>query len=80
MLGAIVEDVVIYFISNRQTVPALTEAGNQLQFMPLKDLARGVVWRIDDDGLGVAVKGPFQFLGIKTPIRWPELDITTIGS
>ena len=80
MLGAIVEDVVVYFISNRQAVPALTEVGNQLQFIALKDLARGVVWCIDDDGFGVSVKRPLQLLVIKAPAGWSELDVATSGS
>ena len=70
MFRAIEHDVLVDFIRNRDDVPALTEVGNDRQFVPRKDLAGRVRGRIDDDGPGSIGKGGRQPIAIERPRGW----------
>src|SRR6267142_1075206 len=68
MLGAVIQNVVVNLVGDRQYVVFHTQIAEQFQFPPAEYLSRGIVWRVEDDRLGVMLKSLAKFLFVKCPL------------
>src|SRR5579862_10004501 len=80
MLRPIVKNVLIDLVRDREHVIFDTQIANQLQFLPAENLARRIVRRVHDDGLGtmrgslvltdlwLRLKSLAQFLFVERPL------------
>ena len=69
VLVAVVDDVLVDLVGDRQHVPLLAEPGDELQLVPGEDLPGRVVRRIDDDGARVVVERRRELLLRRTSSR-----------
>ena len=74
IFGAVVKDMLIDLVGDRQHVVFLAQLGNQFEILPGKDPAGGVVGRIDHDRPGFFVESRRQFLGTEREIGRMQTD------
>src|SRR5579862_6150301 len=78
MLSALVKDVLVDLVGNREDVELDAQVANQFQFRPREYLASRIVRRIENDRFRVLVEGAAQFFLVECPLaavdrRWTEL-------
>ena len=73
MLRAVINNVLVNFIGDGEGIPAHAEIANKFQFFAREYFSRGIVRRIDDDGLGLGAEGARQFVAIEIPVRRLQL-------
>ena len=69
MRVAVVNDVLVDLVGDREHVPLLAELRDELQLCPGEDLACRVVRRVDDDGARPIVERRGQLLLVERPVR-----------
>ena len=72
--GAVVKNVLVDFVGDRQNVPLLAEPGDDFEFLRDENLAGRIVRRIDNDGFGLVVECRGQFRFIERPVRTREAE------
>ena len=72
--GAIVQNVLVDFVGNRQRVEFAAQAGDEFQFLPAEHLPGGIIGRIQNDRLGARGKRAPQFLPVEVPVRLAQRD------
>ena len=77
MLFAVVQNVFVDLVGDRDDVPLVAEVGDRLKLFAGKDLAGRIVRRVDDDRLGVRVEGGGQLIGIE--VSSPACSVTKRG-
>ncbi len=80
VLGAVVEDVLVYLVGDGVCIPFLAEVGNLLELGAGEDFAGGVVGGVDDDGFGFGVEGGGKLFGPVGPFRRVEGDVAGGGA
>src|SRR5260370_41131882 len=95
MLRSIVKNVLVDFVGDGEDVVFDTQVANQFQFFSAESLAGRVVWRVNDDGLGVRLMGLIwaglvlesfaPFLFVERPLApcrlwWTQADKARLGS
>ena len=75
VLGAVINDVLINLVGNRQNIPLLTEICDQLELAAAEYLTGRVIRSVDDDRLRLVVESRGQLLFINGPVWLMELDI-----
>src|SRR5215831_17346627 len=76
MLSAVVNDVFVNLIGNRQHVPLLAEVPDDLKLLAAKHLSGWIIGRINNDSFRLVVERCRKFLLVERPIRSPELDVS----
>src|SRR5882762_9413275 len=77
---ALINDVLVDFISDRERIPAHAEVADEFQLFAREYLARRIVRRIYDDRLGAGTEGAQQFIAVKAPVRRAKLHETRRGA
>ncbi len=72
VLRVVVEDVLVDLVGDGDDPPLLAEPGDVHELVSGKDLTRGVVGRINNDGPGLRVEGGIELVGIEAPVGLPE--------
>jgi hypothetical protein len=65
--GAVVDDVLVDLVGDRDDVPRAAEGGDRLELVAAEDLAGGVVRRVDDDRPGLRRERRGELVGIERP-------------
>ena len=52
---------VVWFVAKDGDVAAAHQIGNAAQVLPGRDAARGIVWAVEEDGLGMTIFGQESF-------------------
>ena len=73
MLRAVIEHVLIDFVSDGESVPTHAQIANFFEFSASENFSRGIVWRIEDYRLRRRRKGRGQFVSIERPVRRVKL-------
>src|SRR5580658_11068861 len=73
MLRSIVKNVLVDLVGDGEHVVFNAQVTNQFQFLPAEHLAGWVVWRVNNDGLGLRLavlvqKSLAQFLFVERPL------------
>ena len=65
--GAIEENVFVDFVGDGEAIVLFAKRGDEFEFGAPKDLAGGVIGRVDDDGFGARVEGLAELVGVEGP-------------
>ena len=68
VLGVVVDDVLVNFVGDGDDIELDAEIANQFEFRQGEHFAGGIVRRVQNDRLGVVVKGGTQFAFIEGPL------------
>ena len=71
MLGAVVEHVLVDFVRDGDHVPAQAEIADALEFAAREYFTRGIIGRVQHDGLGLGAESCRQIIGIERLNREP---------
>src|SRR5580698_6461480 len=74
MASAIEEEILINLVGEHKQVMPDSQIGNSLQFIEMKNLARRIARRIDNDGAGAGRDRTAQSVKVKLPIRRRQRD------
>ena len=75
MLGAVVQNVFVNFVGDRQHIPFLAEIGDKLELFAAEYLPCWVIRRINNDRLRLVVERCRQFRFVKRPIGPAKLNV-----
>ena len=65
VLVAVVDDVLVDLVGDRDRVPLAAQRGDRLELVAREHLAGRVVRRVDDDRLGLVVERRRELVGIE---------------
>ena len=80
MLRPVVQDVLVDLVGDGVAVPAPAEPPDVFQLVAGEDLPGRIVWRVDDNRLGVLVEGGREFTAIDREIRSAQRHVTRCRS
>src|ERR1019366_4303765 len=80
VLRAVVNNVLVNFVGNREGVPAHAKVADEFQLFAGKHLARGIIRRVDDDSFGLGAERASQLVTIEIPVRRLQLDESRRGA
>ena len=75
-----IDDVLVRLVGDDKGIVLFGEIEDHLQLGTGEDLAGGVGWIADDDGLGTLCEGACEFIGIKAKLRRTQGDVNGLGT